>query len=304
MRYVPAMSRDELPVELGGDADPAYPTTTPPDSVYPAQTRAPLGTPLDEIATPLMWSRLQHPLERVVRELWLRLGLLQRGWPSQWVAIHYGRITLNAHGWERLCARFLRRDPDGVLVESPTHGLDRLPERYEELRARLRHAGVVRRLERAESAREASLRRLSALEPRDFDAGELARGPIDPPTWSEILLPWLGRRLEDDAADRPDPAVYAGIALEQRCAAELGRRLEERGVLENRVQVAYLTVDERVRAIHDASRYWGNLAAARTARVEEFTKVEVPVQFWGRPRVQADRVEAADYPTAEQATGD
>ncbi len=298
------MSRDELPVELGGDSDPAYPTTTPPDSVYPGQTRAPLGEPLDAIATPSMWSRLEHPLERVVLELWQRLGLLQRGWPSQWVAIHYGRITLNAHGWERLCARFAHRDPDGALVERPTHGLDRLPERFEELRARLRHPAVVRRLERAESAREESLRRLSALDPRDLDAGELARGPIDPRTWTEILLPWLGRRLEEDDAAGPDPAVHAGIALEQRYGGELGRRLEERGTLESRVQVAYLTVDERVRAIHDASRYWGDLAAARTARVEEFTKVDVPLRFWGRPRVGSERAETSDYPGAEQATGD
>src|SRR5262245_63119922 len=79
--------------------DPAYPVAMPPDPVYPGQTRAPLANPLDEIATPAIWSRLALPLERALVTLWEALGL-RAGQPSQWVAIHYGRIALNAHGWE------------------------------------------------------------------------------------------------------------------------------------------------------------------------------------------------------------
>ncbi len=298
------MARDELPLVLGSASDPAYPTTTPADSMYPGQTRAPLGSPLDEIATPSMWSRLRHPLERVVRELWQRMGLLERGWPAQWVAIHYGRIALNAHGWERLRARFEGLPPDVALVERSGRGLERVPDLFEELRARLRHGAVLKRLERASEARETALHRLGGLDPRDLDTGELARGTIDPRSWTEILLPWLGGRLAQDAVDAPDPAVRAGIALEQRCGAELGRRLTERGVLESPAQVAYLTIDERVRAVHDVSSYWGELAAARLARIEEFLKVEVPIQFWGRPRIQGEKGDGVGYAAAEQPTGD
>ena len=38
-----------MPLELDAPLDSAYPIVTPPDPVYPGQTRAPLATPLDEI---------------------------------------------------------------------------------------------------------------------------------------------------------------------------------------------------------------------------------------------------------------
>ena len=289
------MALDELPSDLGGAAeDPAYPTTTPPDAMYPGQTRAPLGSPLDEIATPSMWSRLASPLKRTLRELWQRLGLLERSAPGQWVALHYGRIALNAHAWERLHARFAGVEPDSSLVAVPRGALERVPERFERLRARLHRRRLVNRLERADAARHERLARAQALQLGDMDAVELARGLLDDPAWTEILLPWLGRRVEE-AWDVPDPALQAAIALEQRSGAELGRRLETRGVLHSPAEVAYLTVEERIRAVHDESSYWSSLAASRAARVEQFKKVEIPVQFWGRPRAEGEIPQEVGY---------
>ena len=282
------MSLDSLPPELGTSEDPAYPRTTAPDAVYPGQTRAPLGSPLDEIATPSMWSRLSSPLERTLRELWQRLGLLERSAPAQWVALHYGRIAINAHAWERLQARYLGIEPDPSLVPPARSALERMPERYERLRARFRRHRLHKRVERAGVLREERLARARALQLEDLDAGELARGLLDDPAWTEIMLPWLARRLEEKARDLPDPALRAAIALEQRSGAELGRRLETRAVLQSPAQIAYLTVEERIRAVHDESSYWATLAAWRAARVEEFKKIEIPLQFWGRPRTEGE----------------
>lgn len=289
------MSLDPFPPVHGGADDPAYPTMTPPDSMYPGQTRIPLGSPLDEIATPSMWSRLASPLERALREMWLRLGLLERSVPRQWVSLHYGRIAINAHGWERLSARFGGAEPDLSLVPPPRGVLEQIPERFERLHARLHHRRLLKRLERARAVREERLAHARALPLEDLDAGELARGLLDDRTWTEILLPWLGRRLEEGARDLPDPALREAIALEQRSGAELGRRLETRRVLASPAQIAYLTVAERIRAVHDESSYWAALSVSRAARVEEFTKVEIPVQFWGRPRTEGEDPEPLGY---------
>src|SRR5258705_10442795 len=86
-----------MPLELDAPLDSAYPLTTPPDPVYPGQTRAPLATPLDEIATPSIWSVLAHPLERAQLELWRSLGLSARALPTTWVPLHYGPTRSNAH---------------------------------------------------------------------------------------------------------------------------------------------------------------------------------------------------------------
>ena len=282
------MSLDSLPPDFGASEDPAYPRTTPPDAVYPGQTRAPLGSPLDEIATPSMWSRLSSPLERALRELWQGLGLLERSAPAQWVALHYGRIAINAHAWERLQARYSGVEPDPSLVAPARSALERMPERYERLRARFRRHRLQKRVERAGVLREERLARARAVQLEDLDAGELARGLLDDPVWTEIMLPWLARRLEEGVRDLPDPVLRAAIALEQRSGAELGRRLETRTVLQNPAQIAYLTVEERIRAVHDESSYWATLATWRAARVEEFKKIEIPVQFWGRPRTEGE----------------
>ena len=94
-----------MPLELDAPLDSAYPLETTPDPVYPGQTREPLVTPLDEIATPSIWSVLAHPLERAQIELWQALGLFARARPTTWVAIHYGRIALNALNGAGICLR-------------------------------------------------------------------------------------------------------------------------------------------------------------------------------------------------------
>ncbi|MCP4005721.1 MAG: hypothetical protein GY725_16145 [bacterium] len=277
------------PLEAESPPDPAYPTTTPPDAVYPGQTRVPLTYPLDEIATPSMWSRLQRPIERSLVEIWTRVGLLDRARPQRWVTIHYGRISLNAHAWERMRARINREPPDTTLVEPPDSWLAHLPEYWEELRARLNIGRLERRLEEAERKREACLRRAAAMEFSDLDNGELARGPLDEPSWCEILLPWFGQRLLGEPEDDPPPALRAAVALEQRCGVELGRRLTARKVLESPAQVAFLTVEERIRAVHESSSDWAALALTRENRIENFLKFDLPVSFWGRPRIDGEK---------------
>ncbi len=272
-----------------GAPDPAYPLSTPPDATYPGQTREPLGPPLDEIATPSMWSRLANPLEHTQMEIWDALGLLARARPTRWVAIHYGRIALNAHAWERMRARIAGVTPDENLVE-PAQGLvASLPERFEALRARFRVRTLDRRLERASERRERALEKLSSLDPGDLDAGELARGPLDDNTWVEILLPWLGERLYSPDEPESDACLRAAVGLEQRCNAELGVRLAARRTLATPSQVAYLTVEERLRAVLDGSSEWMELAVIRQERVEQFTKFDVPRVFWGRPRPDAEK---------------
>jgi hypothetical protein len=272
-----------------GAHDPAYPVSTPPDAMYPGQTREPLGAPLDGIATPSMWSRLGNPIEQTQIEIWLTLGLQPRVRPTRWVAIHYGRIALNAHAWERMRARVAGDVPDPNLVEPAQGFLASVPDRIEALRARLRGGALDRRFERACERRERALERLASLDPGDLDAGELARGPLDDRTWTEILLPWLGERLYLVGEAEPDACLRAAVALEQRCVAELGVRLAARRTLATPSQVAYLTVEERIRAVLDGSSEWTELAAIRQERVEQFTKFDVPRVFWGRPRPELEK---------------
>jgi hypothetical protein len=275
--------------ELQDPPDPAYPLSTPPDATYPGQTREPLAPPLDEIATPSMWSRLANPLERTLVEIWQTLGLLERSRPSGWVSIHYGRIALNAHAWERMRARIGGIEPDPNLVEPAQGFAAGLSDRLEALRARLRGGRLDRRLQRASERRERALERLAALDPGDLDAGELARGPLDDKIWTEILLPWLGERLYAVEEPESDACLRSAVGLEQRCNAELGLRLAARRTLATPSQVAYLTVEERIRAVLDGSSEWAEIAAVRQERVEQFTKFDVPRVFWGRPRPDAEK---------------
>ena len=39
----------------------------------------------------------------------------------------------------------------------------------------------------------------------------------------------------------------------------------------------------------DGASHWAELAALRQERVEQFTKVDVPLVFWGRPRVESEK---------------
>ncbi len=269
--------------------DPAYPVAMPPDPVYPGQTRAPLAHPLDEIATPAIWSRLALPLERALESLWETLALRDGARPSLWVAIHYGRIALNAHAWERLRARAAGEAPDPGLVE-PAQGIaGRVSDRLESLRSGLGRRRLAKRIERAERARIALFRRVAEIEPADLDAGELARGPLDERSWTELLVPGLGRRLTDPLAAELDPALRAALALEQRCTAELGLRLAARCTLASPTQAVFLTVPERIRAALDGASHWSELAALRQERVEQFAKLDVPREFFGRPRVGSEK---------------
>ncbi|HTO09530.1 MAG TPA: hypothetical protein VMR86_20940 [Myxococcota bacterium] len=280
-----------MPPELAATAllsdsplDPAYPVVTPPDPVYPGQTRAPLASPLDEIATPAIWSRLSSPLERVLVALWETLGLRDGARPTTWAAVHYGRIALNAHVWERLRARASGETPDPGLVE-PAQGLfARAADRLEVVRAGLGRRRLGERIARAEHERVALLRRMGELEPAELDAGELARGPLDERAWTELLLPELGRRLGDPGDAEADAVVRSALALEEACTAELGARLAGRRALASPGLAPYLTVPERIRAVLEGGSHWSELAALRQERIEQFTKLELPRDFFGRPR--------------------
>jgi hypothetical protein len=269
--------------------DPAYPTTTPPDSVYPCQSLDPLGAPLDGVATPAIWSRLAGPLERAPDLLWERLGLLSRGLPERWSSIHYGRIALNAHGWERLRSRMLDVEPDAALVPPRDGALERVLDLVEYVRVRRSRPRLSSRLGTTRARAEAALERWAGVDPLELDAGELSRGPLDEAAWVAILIPWLVARLlgEDRAAS--ERVVAQAVALEQRFGAELGRRLVRRGLVERSSDVAYLTIEERVRAVHGDVMLLLEAAADRRERVAGFLEVDLPARFWGRPRVEAKK---------------
>jgi hypothetical protein len=272
---------------VAAESDPVYPDFTAPDAVYACQTREPLASPLDEVATPAMWARLAEPLRRALEALWGTLGLLDGGRPARWVSLNYGRIAVNAHGWERLRARLARRDPDPSLLEPPL-GLGRWVDRWERRRALRRRGRLRTRFERAQERRAAALNGAGKLELVELDAAALARGPLDEAAWAEILLLMLRPALETGQGGTADPALHAGLQLEQRFAAELGRRLVARGALTSAGQVAYLTPDERIRAVHESVTGWAELAEARANRVKRFAELEVPHVFWGRPRLDPD----------------
>jgi hypothetical protein len=264
-----------------GDRDPAYPSVSLVDSLYPAQTRALLPPPLDGVATPAIWARLAEPLRRVLVLCWQELALRQSGQPSLWVTIHFGRIALNAHGCERLSALLGEREPDPALVV-PASGLGQMSEFWERWRARRRCAQLRERARRARTGRTAWLERQGQRDPAELDTAVLARGPVDDARWSEVLLPPLLEALESEPA--ADPALDQALALEQRWATVLGQRLARAGVISSPAAVAYLTVEERVRAVHSADHPWDDLAEARAARVKHFAALDLPLEFWGRPR--------------------
>ncbi len=133
------------------------------------------------------------------------------------------------------------------------------------------------------------MRRAGDLDPSELDAGELARGPLDERAWTEILLPGLGSRLTSSGNAEPDPCLRAAIALEQSFGHELGARLATRRTLPAPSLVAYLTVPERIRAVLDGASHWTELALSRHERVEQFAKLDLPLEFWGRPRPDAEK---------------
>jgi hypothetical protein len=274
------------PVE--GQVDPAYPVTTPPDPIYPCQTRAPLRPPLDGVAVPAIWSRIQRPLERSLERLWDDRGLSRRARPAQIVAVHYGRIAVNAHAWERLRAHCAGESPDPALVGPPAPALRAL-EIFERVRMRWRAGRIEARVREASGVSERLLRDAAERNPQDLSTAEVARGPLDARAWTEILTPFLGLPLTGEDDGGAPRAVRAGIALEERFAAEAGRRLVGQGVLNESSDIAYLTVEERLRAVHEASSFWDKLVRERRGLVDDFVELDVPIQFWGRPRVNTEK---------------
>jgi hypothetical protein len=266
--------------------DPAYPTNTPPDPVLPCQTLEPIGPPLDGVATPAMWSRLAAPLDRAPRRLWRSLGLGGRGLPSRWASIHYGRIALNAHGWERLRARLLDAEPDLALVPSAASAWERFGDLVERLRSRRRLKELPLRLRDAGAQAAASLDRARATDPGELDTAELARGGLDERAWADLLLPWLVARLRGEDRASTARTLAEAIRQEQRRSAELGRRLASRGIVERTSDIAYLTTEERIRAVHGDATLLLEAVNERRDRVERFLDVQLPPRFWGRPRVE------------------
>lgn len=275
-------------LEAEGFVDPAYPAWTPADAVYPCQTREPLASPLDGVATPAIASRLVRPMEWALSSLWDGLGLLARNRPERSVVLHYGRISLNAHAWERVRANLTGDPPDPALVGPPDTGLQQVPELWEQLRVRLRRSRMRARLQRAEDLAEERLSEAVEAEWRDLPTAELSRGVLDERAWIELLMPYFALEMLGEDRFHADSRIQTAIAFEQRCSAEVGRRLAADGVLYNPSDVAYLTVEERTRAVHESSPYWMKIVNDRVRRVEEFLDLDVPLRFWGRPRVEKE----------------
>jgi hypothetical protein len=273
----------DLPGEVPGarESDPAYPTVSLVDALYPAQTRAYLPPPLDGVATPGMWARLAEPLRRALESFWTALGLREVGRPPLWVTIHFGRIALNAHGCERLTSLLCERPADPALVV-PATGLGRFPEWLELRRARQKLAALRALVRGAAARREGVLARLADRNPADLDTAALARGPLDDARWTDVLRPALHVSLQGETAE--DVPLAAALGIEQRWATALGQRLVAARVLGSPAAVAYLTVEERVRAAHGAGEAWNDLAEQRSARVKRFAALDLPREFWGRPR--------------------
>ncbi len=280
-------------------ADRGYPTHTAVDAVFPAQTTEPLEPVFAGVATPAIWSRLGDSLGLVLEELWRAAGLANRVRPRQWVSLHLGRIAVNAHGWEALRARLQGIAPDPALVEPGSLGSLRWPGLLRRAIAADRRRVLRKRVSRAERLAEASLDGAFTGSLRDLEIAELARGPLDASRWREVLIPWFALRLLGEDAETSMLRVEHAIAIERRYYTEFGHRLVSRGQLRDPAEVAYLTVDERLRAVHGevhesdtatvgSNKTWMELTDRRAARISDFLRVELPGTFWGRPRVELE----------------
>jgi hypothetical protein len=185
-----------------------------------------------------------------------------------------------------LRSRLLDVEPDAALVPPPGGALERGLDLVEHLRVRRGLRELPSRLRAARARAEAVLERWADVDPAELDPGELARGPIDEGAWLETLIPWLVARLRGEDRAESARVVAQGLALEQRFGAALGRRLADRGLVERTSDVAYMTVEERVRAVHGDVMLLLEVAAERRERVAMFLEIDVPVRFWGRPRVE------------------
>jgi len=268
-----------------GAEDLAYPAETPADPVCPGQTLLPVRPLLEGIALPSTWSRLRSPLARALGQLWQVRGLSERGRPARWVGLHSGRISINAHGWERMRASYAHEDPDPGLVGPAPRGWGAVAVRVEKLRVRWCRRRVEPRIRLAEHRADKALRDREQVDVGQLDTPAVARGPFDEWIWTELLIPWLEARLEAEPRSVHADRVGRALRVEQRFAAEIGRRLVDAGVLHKRGDVAYLTVEERIQAVIDHSPHWMRVIDARIRRVEGFSAFEIPAVFWGRPRV-------------------
>jgi hypothetical protein len=266
-------------------ADPAYPTSSPTELGEPVQTLEPLLPIFDGIALPSTWSRLHGPLQRALEELWDGSGLLERDHPRQWVTLHFGRMAIHARGWERLRSTASSHRADPGRLEVPPRGLDGLRDRWEKFLVWRSRRGWSQELAEIEDRAERALARAEALDLDGCDTPALARGPLDEREWTDILLPWLSRSTGRGAKGEPQRRIERGLRSERRVAAEIGRRLTRDGVLQKPADVAYLTVEERIRSVHESSVFWQKLAQTRARRVERFVDLELPLRFAGRPEV-------------------
>src|SRR5262245_8774881 len=162
-----------------GTRDPAYPDVSPTDPVYPSQTLAPLAPTFAGIATPATWARLCGPLGRALDQTWEALRLFESGRPRIWITLHYGRIAVNAHGWERLRARTAGEEPDAATIGPRAARLGPFAERTERLRARVSRGRLRRRVEIARTTGRGCLASRSACDVHELETVELARGPLD-----------------------------------------------------------------------------------------------------------------------------
>ena len=270
-----------------GQRDPAYPDVSPTDPVYPSQTLAPLAPTFAGIATPAIWARLCGPLGRALDQAWNALRLLESGRPRIWITLHYGRIAVNAHGWERLRARSAGEEPDAATIGPRAARLGPFAERVERTRARFSRRRLQRRVVEARATGRSSLQSRSACDVHELETAELARGPLDQREWAELLMPWLVGHLLGEVGEDPD--VCAGLALESRFSSEVGRRLAADGLLRSPGDIAYLTLEERLRAVHETSAFWRKLVETRARRIESFVDIELPTIFWGTPRVDSKK---------------
>jgi hypothetical protein len=282
------MNREAPGPNPRAEDDPAYPTSSPADPVFPCRTLRPFSPIFDGVATPGVWARLEAPLDSALGDLWRAAGLGARFRPQCWTSIHFGRMALNAHSWELLRSTLRGLPPDPTLVLPPEGRLDALADRSRRIAApwwRRRVRGCVRVAVRPA---DEGLSRAAVLTAEQLELPDLARGPLSERSWSQMLSIWLASRLLDSGDATAEDRIARALELESRFARLLGERLVEKGVLQRPAEASYLTVEERLAAVNDPSGPWDAYLSSRIQRVQAFLKVDVPEVFWGAPRVTPD----------------
>jgi hypothetical protein len=265
--------------------DVAYPPRCASDPVFPCRTLEPIGSLLSGVTAPGIWSRLESPLDTALTELWAAAGFGAEPGPNPWVSVHYGRIVLNAHGWEILRAVLQGEAPDPALAPPSPGWIARLLDRARARAAPLWRRRVRALVRRSVRAADHAISNSSEVPPLDLDLFELARGPLDDLAWTRILVPWLAERLLEHGDDAAEMRTARALALERRFTRALGERLLERGALERPEDAAYLTVEERLAAVNDPAGSWALHLESRIERVRSFDAMQVPSVFWGTPEL-------------------